>query len=80
VAGVIGESRFLYDLWGDTVNTASRMESLGAPGVIQVSGEVHARLEDRFAFAPRGEVEVKGKGPMATWELTGVAGRVPSRP
>lgn len=74
VAGVIGESRFLYDLWGDTVNTASRMESLGAPGVIQVTEEVHARLKDRFAFAPRGQVEVKGKGAMAIWELTGAVG------
>ena len=73
VAGVIGDSRFLYDLWGDTVNTASRMEALGAPGTIQVTAELRERLKDRFAFAPKGEVEVKGKGAMAIWELTGSA-------
>ncbi len=73
MAGVIGDSRFLYDLWGDTVNTASRMEALGAPGTIHVTAELRERLKDRFAFAPKGEVEVKGKGAMAIWELTGSA-------
>jgi class 3 adenylate cyclase len=71
VAGVIGESRFLYDLWGDTVNTANRMESAGTAGHIQVSQAVHDRLAERYAFEPRGEVEVKGKGRLATWYLTG---------
>ncbi|MEQ9638555.1 MAG: adenylate/guanylate cyclase domain-containing protein [Alphaproteobacteria bacterium] len=70
-AGVIGDSRFLYDLWGDTVNTASRMESLGAPGRIQVSDTVRQRLGDAYAFEARGKVEVRGKGRMATWFLTG---------
>jgi len=68
-AGVIGESRFLYDLWGDTVNTASRMESLGVPGRIQVSEAVHRRLGDSYRFEPVGEIEVKGKGAMTTWHL-----------
>jgi len=71
LAGVIGESRFLYDLWGDTVNVASRMERLAGAGEIQVSDAVRRRLQDRFAFVSRGEIEVKGKGPMPTWYLTG---------
>jgi class 3 adenylate cyclase len=71
VAGVIGRRRFIYDLWGDTVNTASRMESHGVPGRIQVTERVMRRLEDRFVFEPRGMIEVKGKGPMPTWFLLG---------
>ena len=71
VAGVIGEKRFLYDVWGDTVNTASRMESHGVAGEIQVSREVAQRLEGRFAFRYRGPVEVKGKGVMETYFLEG---------
>ncbi len=71
VAGVIGQRKFAYDLWGDAVNTASRMESHGAPGRIQVSRAVHARLKDRFTFEARGTIDVKGKGPMETWFLTG---------
>jgi adenylate cyclase len=69
VAGVIGRRRFIYDLWGDTVNTASRMESHGVPGAIQVTSRVHERLRDRYVFEPRGTIEVKGKGPTATWLL-----------
>ena len=71
VAGVIGTKRFIYDVWGDTVNLASRMESLGIPGRIQVTGSVYERLRDAFELEPRGLVDVKGKGPMPTWFLTG---------
>lgn len=73
VAGVIGAHRFIYDMWGDTVNVASRMESTGHPGRIQVTAEVHARLAGRFRFEPRGEVSVKGKGTLTTYFLVGAA-------
>jgi class 3 adenylate cyclase len=69
VAGVIGRAKFSYDLWGDTVNTASRMESSGEPGRIQVTERVRAELEPAFRFVPRPEIAVKGKGPMRTWFL-----------
>ncbi len=72
VAGVIGTSKFAYDLWGDTVNTASRMESHGEAGKIHVTEEVYAALKDKFTFEKRGEIEVKGKGVMRTWFLTGL--------
>ena len=71
VAGVIGRRKFSYDLWGDTVNTASRMESHGVPGHIQVTERVQGLLADRFVFRERGTVEVKGKGPMRTYFLVG---------
>ena len=71
VAGVIGSKRTIYDVWGDTVNVASRMESLGAPGRIHVSEAVYTRLRDSFDFEPRGEIEVKGKGVMPTYYLLG---------
>jgi class 3 adenylate cyclase len=71
VAGVIGTKKFIYDVWGDTVNLASRMESLGVPGRIQVTGAVESRLRDRFVLEPRGLIEVKGKGPLPTWYLVG---------
>lgn len=71
VAGVIGRKKFIYDLWGDTVNTASRMESHGTPGRIQVTEAVRARLAGRFDFEPRGEIEVKGKGAMEVYYLVG---------
>jgi class 3 adenylate cyclase len=71
VAGVIGESRFIYDLWGDAVTTASRMESHGMPGAIQVTDAVRERLADRYVFADRGEIDVKGRGRMRTWLLQG---------
>lgn len=70
VAGVIGHRKFTYDLWGDTVNTASRMESHGVPGRVHVSGAVEERLRGRYAFESRGTIEVKGKGPMQTFLLT----------
>jgi class 3 adenylate cyclase len=71
VAGVIGLRKFIYDLWGDTVNVASRMESTGVAGAVQVSEATHRLLQDDFAFEPRGPVHVKGKGDMNTWLLTG---------
>ena len=71
VAGVIGVRRFIYDLWGDTVNTASRMESHGLPGSIQVTERTYRRLCARYAFEERGVVQVKGKGEMKTWLLKG---------
>jgi class 3 adenylate cyclase len=69
VAGVIGERKFSYDLWGDTVNTASRMESSGVSGRIQVTEETRRLLADRYPFLRREDVEVKGKGRMSTWVL-----------
>lgn len=74
VAGVIGTRKFTYDLWGDTVNTASRMESHGVNGEIHVSEATHQRLRDRYAFEERGEVEIKGIGAMRTYFLTGKRG------
>lgn len=71
LAGVIGKHRFRYDLWGDTVNTASRMESHGLPGRIQVSDSTRAALGESFTVDERGVIDVKGKGPMRTWLLTG---------
>ena len=71
VAGVIGTTKFIYDLWGDTVNLASRMESTGAPGQIQVTRAVYERLKDKFEFESRGMVQVKGKGEIETWLLHG---------
>jgi len=73
VAGVICSKRTIYDVWGDTVNLASRMESLSEPGRIQVTAPVHDRLAGRYTFEPRGNIEVKGKGMMPTWFLTGRA-------
>jgi len=71
VAGVIGKSKFAYDLWGDSVNVASRMESSGKEGSIQVSEAVYERLKDDFALEKRGTIEIKGKGAMDTYFLTG---------
>ncbi|MFT3706368.1 MAG: adenylate/guanylate cyclase domain-containing protein [Archangium sp.] len=70
VAGVIGTRKFAYDLWGDSVNTASRMESHGQPGRIQVTEAVYVKLKDHFEFEPRGAIAVKGKGELTTWFLT----------
>jgi class 3 adenylate cyclase len=69
VAGVIGKSKYIYDLWGDTVNLASRMESTGVPSAIQVTRSVYEQLNDKFAFEPRGAIDVKGKGQVEAWLL-----------
>lgn len=69
VAGIIGISKFSYDLWGDTVNVASRMESNGESGKIQVTEAIYERLKDKFVFEQRGMTEVKGKGKMLTYWL-----------
>ncbi|MEY8016567.1 adenylate/guanylate cyclase domain-containing protein [Mycobacterium servetii] len=71
VAGVVGSRRFFYDVWGDAVNVASRMESTDSVGRIQVPHSVYERLEDEFVFQERGYVDVKGKGVMRTWYLVG---------
>jgi guanylate cyclase len=71
VAGVIGRKRFLYDLWGDAVNTASRMESHGTPGRIQITRATYELLADEFECEPRGTIPVKGKGEMEVWYLVG---------
>ena len=73
VAGVIGRRKFSYDLWGDTVNTASRMESHASPGSIQVSERAYERLRHRYALEPR-TVDVKGKGELTTYLLQGRPG------
>jgi guanylate cyclase len=71
VAGVIGRKRFLYDLWGDAVNTASRMESHGLPGRIQITRATYELLADEFECEPRGTITVKGKGEVEVWYLLG---------
>jgi class 3 adenylate cyclase/HAMP domain-containing protein len=69
IAGVIGTHKFAYDLWGDAVNTASRMESCGEPGRIQVTEATYTILKELYRFTPRGQIEVKGKGLMPTYFL-----------
>jgi adenylate cyclase len=71
IAGVIGARKFAYDVWGDTVNTASRMESFGVPGRIHVSAATRHTLGDEFLFEPRGPIAIKGKGLMETYFLLG---------
>jgi len=71
VAGVIGHKKFIYDIWGDTVNIASRMESHGIPGAIQVTEACYRRLQSKFTFDERGPIFIKGKGEMPTYLLTG---------
>jgi len=71
VAGVIGRRTFSYDLWGDTVNTASRMESHGVAGCIQVTERTYRRLRGGYRLERRGPIQVKGKGELVTWFLVG---------
>lgn len=85
VAGVIGTRKYFYDVWGDAVNVASRMESTGVPGRIQVPQPVYERLRNEFEFVERGEIQVKGKGLMRSWFLVGpqpgeTHTRAPSQP
>ena len=71
IAGIVGRKKFQYDIWGDAVNTASRMESHGEAGKIQVSQTTYEMLKDEFVMKLRGTIDIKGKGPMKTWFLTG---------
>ncbi len=78
VAGVIGRRKFQYDLWGDPVNTASRMESSGVAGKIQISRETCELIKDEFVCEPRGSVMVKGKGEIETYFLIGIKSQRPA--
>jgi guanylate cyclase len=69
VAGVIGRKKFIYDLWGDAVNIASRMESHGHAGVVQVTRATYERIRDHFICEAQGLIEIKGKGPMEVWHV-----------
>ena len=69
MGAVVGSSKFTYDLWGDAINVASRMESTGEPGRIQVARGSYDRLKDSYRLEPRGALAVKGKGEMNTWFL-----------
>jgi len=71
VAGVIGFTKFSYDLWGSTVNTASRMESTAAPGTIQISAMTHELLQDNYIFSKKGLVQCKGLGEIEAYALVG---------
>ncbi|MBT3943226.1 MAG: adenylate/guanylate cyclase domain-containing protein, partial [Chloroflexi bacterium] len=71
VGGVIGNQKFHYDIWGDMVNVASRMESNGLPGKIQIASGAHELINKDFHLTPRGEIEVRGKGAMQAWFLDG---------
>jgi guanylate cyclase len=72
IAGVIGDKKYQYDLWGDTVNTASRMESSGTAGRIQITRATYELIQEEFVCEPRGKVAVKGKGELETWYLVGL--------
>jgi adenylate cyclase len=70
IAGVIGRRKFVYDVWGDAVNVASRMESHGLSGAVQVTRATYELIKDEFVCEPRGAVKVKGKGEMEVWFVT----------
>ena len=74
IAGVIGIKKFIYDLWGDAVNVASRMESHGKPGYIQVTEATYHKLQNKYLLEPRGTIDVKGRGKMMTYWLLGLRG------
>jgi guanylate cyclase len=74
LAGVIGRRKFIYDVWGDAVNTANRMETHGHGGVIQITRPTYELVKDLFVCEPRGMVTVKGKGEMEVWYVTGLRG------
>ena len=80
VAGVIGHKKFIYDIWGDTVNIASRMESHGIPGAIQVTEACYRRLQSKYSFEARGNIHIKGKGEMPTYLLTGLSSDSKGKP
>ena len=69
VAGVMGKKKFTYDLWGDAVNTASRMESHGIPGIVHISESTYKHIKGKFNIECRGMIDVKGKGEMKTYIL-----------
>jgi class 3 adenylate cyclase len=71
IGGVIGKKKFVYDVWGDTVNVASRMESHGLAGEIHISQPTYELIKDEFVCEPRGEIAIKGRGEMQTWFLRG---------
>jgi class 3 adenylate cyclase len=73
VAGVIGSTRLQYDVWGDTVNVASRLESHGSPGKIQIGPTTYAAIRDRFRCTHRGTIDIKGKAPVDAWFIDGRA-------
>ncbi len=79
LAGVIGRKKFIYDLWGDAVNIASRMESHGSGGIIQITGATYERIRDEFICEPRGAIQIKGKGKMDVWYVTGTKDAVKSK-
>jgi class 3 adenylate cyclase len=74
VAAVVGLKKFAYDVWGNTVNIACRMESLSIPGRIHATADTYERLKDKYEFEERGAITVKGKGEMTTYWLTGRKG------
>ncbi len=79
-AGVIGTKKFSYDVWGDPVNLASRLEGLAAPGRILVCPTCRAKLADEFTFEPRGAIDIKGIGSQETWYLVASSGETADDP